>query len=632
MAADAQGFSKAGDGSQRDHGLVALVVGFLLLVAAVFATILLTVRQQQAYAMVSHTLEVENQIALVLSRLQDAETGERGFLLTGRPEFLQPYENAAANVPLDLARLRLLVADNPRQIAAVNRLAAVAGIREDLLRTAVAKFRVGESLPPEHFLRGRALMEQIRAIVERMKQEEGRLLAARTEGADRNATYIAAMLVISAMLVIALGLFAFVNSRRRLADAIRAGLALVEANRNMLREAEAREAAENQLRQMQKVEAVGQLTGGIAHDFNNMLAVVIGSLDLAAKRLEAGETVRAARNVDNAMDGARRAAQLTARLLAFSRQQALSPQPVDINKLVGGMSDLLLRTIGEQLRVETVLAGGLWRTFADPGQLENAIVNLCVNARDAMPEGGKLTIETSNAHLDDDYAAAHAGIDAGQYVMVSLTDTGSGMSPEVVERAFDPFFTTKAPGQGTGLGLSQVYGFVKQSRGHLKIYSEVGTGTTVKIYLPRFTGSALDRTMEPEAGDEALLPHARGETVLVVEDDERVRHVSVESLRSLGYTVVQAADAAQAMAVLTLQPAIQLLFTDVVMPDKNGRQLAEEALAARPQLKVLYTTGYTRNAIVHNGMLDADVAFLAKPFTIEQLARKVRRVLDEGAA
>jgi signal transduction histidine kinase/ActR/RegA family two-component response regulator len=632
MAAEAQDFSTAGRGLRRDPGLAALVVGFLLLVAAVLATILLTARQQQAYASVSHTLEAENQIALVLLRLQDAETGERGFLLTRRPEFLQPYENAAANVPLDLARLRILVADNPHQLAALARLTAVADAREDLLRAAVARFRAGETLPSEHFLRGRELMEEIRAIVQAMEREESRLLAERTDRADRNATYISGMLLASALLVIALGLFAFASSRRRLADAISGGIALAEANDAMKREADARLAAENQLRQLQKVEAVGQLTGGIAHDFNNMLAVIVGSLDMAAKRLEAGETARAAKNVDSAMDGARRAAQLTARLLAFSRQQALSPQPLDVNKLVGGMSELLLRTIGEQLRVETVLAGGLWRTFADPGQLENALVNLCVNARDAMPDGGKLTIETANAHLDDDYAAAHVGVEAGQYVLVSLTDTGTGMPPEVAERAFDPFFTTKAPGQGTGLGLSQVYGFVKQSRGHLKIYSEVGTGTNVKIYLPRFTGSAPERPPPPAEEEGAVLPHGRGETVLVVEDDERVRHVSVEALRSLGYVVVQAADAAQALAVLSLQPAIDLLFTDVVMPDKNGRQLAEEAVAARPGLKVLYTTGYTRNAIVHNGMLDAEVAFLAKPFTIEQLARKVRRVLDEGAA
>jgi CheY-like chemotaxis protein len=302
-----------------------------------------------------------------------------------------------------------------------------------------------------------------------------------------------------------------------------------------------------------------------------------------------------------------------------------------VNKLVGSMSELLRRTIGEQLRVETVLAGGLWRTFADSNQLENAIVNLCVNARDAMPGGGKLTIETANAHLDERYAAAHAEVEAGQYVMISVTDTGTGMSQDIVSRAFDPFYTTKGAGKGTGLGLSQVYGFVKQSSGHVKIYSEPGLGTTVKIYLPRLVGPTEEQSVR-DLGDIVAgeLPRAKGqEIVLVVEDDERVRHVSVDALRELGYTVVQAADANQALAVLTIQPVIDLLFTDVVMPDMNGRQLADAALEARPGLKVLFTTGYTRNAIVHNGTLDADVAFLAKPFTIEQLARKVRQVLDE---
>jgi CheY-like chemotaxis protein len=332
--------------------------------------------------------------------------------------------------------------------------------------------------------------------------------------------------------------------------------------------------------------------------------------------------------MDNAMEGAQRAAQLTSRLLAFSRQQPLSPQPLDANKLVGGMSELLRRTIGETLQMETVLAGGLWRTFVDPNQLESALVNLCVNARDAMPDGGKLTVETANGHLDDTYAAAHGEVTAGQYVVISVTDSGTGMPPEVAQRAFDPFYTTKGPGRGTGLGLSQVYGFVKQSRGHVKLYSEIGVGTTVKIYLPRHAGDR-DEDLPDHPAEMAELPRARaGETVLVVEDEERVRHISVDALRELGYTVIQASGAQQGLAMLTLQPRVDLLFTDVVMPDVNGRQLADQARAERPDLRVLFTTGYTRNAIVHNGTLDPDVAFLAKPFTIDQLARKVREVLD----
>jgi CheY-like chemotaxis protein len=267
----------------------------------------------------------------------------------------------------------------------------------------------------------------------------------------------------------------------------------------------------------------------------------------------------------------------------------------------------------------------------DPAQLENAVVNLCVNARDAMPDGGKLTIETSNAHLDDAYAASHAEVQPGQYVMISVSDTGMGMPLEVIERAFDPFFTTKGAGRGTGLGLSQVHGFVKQSQGHVKIYSEPGIGTAIKIYLPRSTSDL--ETPDSPARPAADLPHGRSdEIVLVVEDDERVRHLSVDALRELGYTVVQASDAAQALTVLAMQPRIDLLFTDVVMPNVDGRRLADQARAARPGLKVLYTTGYTKNAIVHNGMLDPGVAFIAKPFTIEQIALKVRAVLDAETA
>jgi CheY-like chemotaxis protein len=376
---------------------------------------------------------------------------------------------------------------------------------------------------------------------------------------------------------------------------------------------------------MQKMESIGQLTGGIAHDFNNMLAIVIGSLDLAKRRIEK-DPAKAETCIDNAMQGAERAAQLTSRLLAFSRQQPLAPRVVDANRLVGGMSELLRRTIGETIRFETVLAGGLWPAFIDSGQLESAIVNLSVNARDAMPEGGKLTIETSNTHLDDEYAAQHSEVTAGQYVMVSVTDTGTGMPADVIERAFDPFFTTKGVGKGTGLGLSQVFGFVKQSGGHVKIYSEPGVGTTIKLYLPRHHGMA---EVAEELAHGVDLPQAReGEIILVVEDEDRVRQLSVDTLRELGYIVIHASNGRHALEKLDTHPHIDLLFTDVIMPEMNGRKLADAARERRPGLKVLYTTGYTKNAIVHNGMLDHDVNFLAKPFTVTQLAVKVRQVLD----
>jgi signal transduction histidine kinase len=392
-------------------------------------------------------------------------------------------------------------------------------------------------------------------------------------------------------------------------------------------EVHARSKVEEQLRQVQKMEAVGQLTGGIAHDFNNMLAVILGGLNLLQRKLARGET-DVERFIEGAIDAAQRAATLTQRLLAFSRQQPLSPEPLIINKLVAGMSELLDRTLGEHVKVETVLAAGLWQVKADPAQLENAILNLAVNARDAMPGGGRLTIETLNAFVDDAYAQEYA-IEAGQYVLIAVADTGAGMAPEVIAKAFDPFFTTKGAGRGTGLGLSQVYGFVRQSGGHVKIYSELGVGTSVKIYLPRLYGEAA----ATEQAKRLATVHRglRSEIILVVEDEERVRALSVEALRELGYGVVEASGPRQALRMLDEGQQVTLLFTDVVMPDMSGRQLADRARGKRPNLKVLYTTGYTRNAIVHNGMLDPGTNLLTKPFSIEELAAKVRKILDDGA-
>lgn len=388
--------------------------------------------------------------------------------------------------------------------------------------------------------------------------------------------------------------------------------------------ASARAAAETQVRQLQKMEAVGQLTGGIAHDFNNMLAVVIGGLDMIERRIAAGRG-DVGRYVEAAKDGATRAAALTQRLLAFSRQSPLSPEPVEGNRLITDLTELLTRTLGEPIAVETVLSAGLWRAEADRGQLENAIVNLAVNARDAMLDGGKLTIETANAHVGDDYAR-EADMAAGQYVMIAVTDTGTGMASDVLAKAFEPFFTTKPVGRGTGLGLSQVFGFVRQSRGHVRIYSEPDVGTTVRLYLPRFYGE--EPTPTPRATMQPVRRGEPGETVLVVEDEPRVRSFSVEVLRDLGYGVLHASNGAEALALLEEGVRVTLLFTDVVMPGMTGRELADRALAMRPDLRVLYTTGYTRNAVVHNGVLDPGTRLLPKPFGVDELARKVREALD----
>jgi signal transduction histidine kinase/CheY-like chemotaxis protein len=405
---------------------------------------------------------------------------------------------------------------------------------------------------------------------------------------------------------------------------------LAAANASLETRIKEREKAEEALRQAQKMEAIGQLTGGVAHDFNNLLQVIIGNLDGLRRRAGAHyDGIRPM--VEAAVRGAERAATLTQRLLAFSRRQPLAPRPIEVNKLVAGLSDLLHRTLGETISVETVLAGGVWRVSADANQLESALLNLAVNARDAMPEGGKLTVETANAYLDEDYAAQYEEVRAGQYVAIAVTDTGTGMTKETLQKAFDPFFTTKEVGKGSGLGLSQVYGFVKQSGGHVKIYSELGAGTTVKLYLPRLLGAeaAADAQAEPRA----VPAGASSELVLMVEDDEDVRANTVAMLRELGYGVLEATDGATALRLLEAEPHVRLLFTDVGLPGNlNGRQLADEARRRRPDLPVLFTTGYARNAIVHQGRLDPGVELIGKPFTYAALAAKIRQVLDGAGA
>ena len=390
-----------------------------------------------------------------------------------------------------------------------------------------------------------------------------------------------------------------------------------------------REQAEEALRQSQKMEAVGQLTGGIAHDFNNLLTVIAGNVDVARRHLgEAGEP-RVLRALGNALVGAERAATLTQRLLAFSRRQPLNPRPIDVNRLVTGMSELLHRTLGETVAVETMLAAGLWRVEVDPNQLENAVLNLAVNARDAMPDGGKLTIETANIRIDREAAGRPGQVPPGQYVSLCVSDNGSGMSAETVHRAFEPFFTTKEVGKGTGLGLSMVYGFVTQSGGHVQIHSEEGQGTTVRIYLPRLAGDAAEA--EPQA-EQRVPEGAHDETILVCEDDDDVRAYTVEILRELGYRVLEAHDAAAALRLLGRPEAkVDLLFTDVVLPGgTTGAELAREARRLRPELGILFTTGYARDAIVHHGRLDPGVELITKPFAYAELAARIREMLDRA--
>ena len=602
---------------------VTAVLAALMLAAAFW----LGARNKTDDAWVQHSLAVRAQLIRVLSLVQSAETGQRGFLLTGRDDYLEPYTRAGHELPLNLDRLADLVTDNPRQVAATADLRQLVRQKVDELGSTVNASKAGhqgEALAIVNDDNGFRLMLEIRQKIAAMEAEEDRLLTERQESATRSGLLLQAGVAIAFLLIAILGALIARFTRQAFSTLAATKDRLLVSNDQLLEQMNRREEVENQLRQSQKMQAIGQLTGGIAHDFNNMLGVIMGAHDLILRRIRKGD-FGIERFVEAAANAAERAALLTQRLLAFARQQPLAPQPIDANKMISGMSELLKSTLGEHIQIEAVTAAGLWTVNADAQQLESAILNVSINARDAMPEGGKLTIETANAHLDEAYCRQNPEIEPGQFVMIAITDTGTGMDPAVAARVFDPFFTTKPTGKGTGLGLSQVYGFVKQSHGHIKIYSEVGAGTTVKIYLPRLTGDAKE--VKP-AAIEPVRTGDRSEIILVVEDDSLMRRLTSEALHELGYTVFDSDSAANALAIIDREPKVTLLFTDVVMPDINGKKLADEAFRRRPGLKVLFTTGYTANAVVHGGVLDAGVNFISKPFTLDQLASKVRAVLD----
>jgi signal transduction histidine kinase len=523
--------------------------------------------------------------------------------------------------------LATLIADDPAQRESVGRMRQLTADNLRELKSTIDARKAGD---PEGALAivnsdsGQRMMNEESALALTMEREENQVLARRRASATTFGVLLQAGAGAALLLICAAAALGGLLTRRSFRELEAARDQLVASNEQLVQQQTRREAAECQLRRVQKMEAIGQLSGGIAHDFNNMLGVISGSLDVMRRHI-AKDDFKIERYIGAALEATKRSAALTHRLLAFARQQPLSPEPLDANRMIANMSDLLRSTLGEHIHVETVNAGGLWITKADAHQLENAILNIAINGRDAMREGGRLTIETANAHLDEACARANAEVEPGQFVMIAISDTGAGMTPETIARAFEPFFTTKPAGTGTGLGLSQVFGFVKQSRGHIKIYSEVGAGTTIKIYLPRFIG-------EPKALAPASTAPAQGgsaqEVVLVVEDDALMRRITTESLRELGYTVLDSENAAQALAVLKCHANVSLLFTDIVMPEVNGKKLADEALGRWPGLKVIYTTGYTPNAVVHGGVLDPGVQLLVKPFTLEQLATKVRSVLD----
>ncbi|MGJ0512242.1 CHASE3 domain-containing protein [Methylocystis sp.] len=612
-------------------GLFGIALGFAVLALASYVAVRAEMQRREAGAWLRHTIQVQSDLYQLYGLLQAAESGQRGFIITQDERYLDASAEAVRKLPLVVDRLSESLRDNPQQLAAVAELRPLIGARVQIIDESIADMRalqIDKAVQLVKSGRGKALMDRLHAIIDTMVENEQNLIEKRErEVSEAGGEFDAAIWAIGGI-IFALGAFSLLNAQKQM-DALQTSRdSLKTAYDQLIGETTRREALESQLRQSQKLEALGHLTGGIAHDFNNMLGVIVASLHLLRRKL-ANSNEDCIQLIDSAMDGADRATAMVRRLLAFSRRQPLSPRPLDPNKFVASVSDMVRRALGEKIELETVLAGGLWATKIDQHELESAIVNLAVNARDAMPDGGKLTIETANCYLDDAYASENMEVNPGQYVMIAVTDTGQGMPPEVLSRAFDPFFTTKPAGKGTGLGLSQVHGFVKQSGGQVKIYSELGRGTCIKLYLPRFNHVEAPAELPLPPPRPLELPLGRPEElVLIVEDDDTARRVTAQGVRELGYSVLEAANGREAIDIIRRRADIALMVTDVVMPDMDGARLAREAVFRRHSLRVLFITGYTRHAIVHNGVLDQDVKLLTKPFTLEQLAVKMREILD----
>jgi signal transduction histidine kinase/CheY-like chemotaxis protein len=716
--------------ASRRASAIAIAPTAVLLIASASLILVSSYRLRASRDLVLDTYDVISIARSLLSSVRDAEANQRGYLITGRAEYLTPYRDAVTDIPRLLTRLRELAGDNPEQQRRMKALTDATNVELAQLASTI------DSLQKSGFTAARAAMIaeadhqttlDIARIIKEIIGQEQAILNARIATADqteRRTLMVAVGTMFAALIVLAIAqvLLARRNAQLERADATAAlKSALLQATLDHTREGIVAFNAQGDLlafnqrffdhldlpknlavegtafesllnadsphlpvapltahfrspqhradqdvmfqskigartveigthatsdggvllssvdvtqrvqteaaaAQAQKMEAIGQLTGGVAHDFNNLLQIIRSNLDLVSKQMD--EHPRAKQRIDNALAGVERAAQLTRQLLAFARRQPLEPRPVNLGRMVTEMSDLLRRTLGEQIEIETVVSGGLWNTLADAAQIENALLNLAINSRDAMPDGGKLTIELSNASLDEEYADHHADVTPGQYVLLAVTDTGTGMPPEVIARAFEPLFTTKPEGRGTGLGLAQVYGFVRQTGGHIKIYSEVGHGTTVKMYLPR--------TMQAEERDTPEMPEpivGGAETVLVVEDDTQVRRGAVDILGTLGYRVLQAASIEYALEMLEKGGRIDLLFTDVVMPGPlKAADLAKRARELQPHIAILFTSGYTENAIIHNRQLDAGMSLVGKPYRREDLARKVRAALDTTKA
>jgi signal transduction histidine kinase/ActR/RegA family two-component response regulator len=617
------------------HARTFVFLSFGFVAGAGSATAYLAARTGEADFWVAHTLKVEGTALALLNSVEDADLAQRDFLITGQEQYLAQANEAYRAITSTMSELKQLTSDNPVQQAALAELEGLIGGRLDRIQSTLALAQEGQREKAFGMVKSGLdadSKKKVAPAISAFQDRERGLLAERQ--ATSATLRIWLLVLIFSSLAAAIGLAALLWRQAQTGvDRLRARTAELEAEAKLRRE------TEDKLRQAQKLEAVGQLSGGIAHDFNNILTVILGNLDTLRRRLSnpsprQGEfSAGLLKLVESASQGAASAAKLTHRLLAFARQQPLAPVKLDLNQLVSGLTELLRRTLGETIELECILGGGLWPTFADANEFESALLNLCLNSRDAMPTGGKLTIETSNAYLDEAYAAQFESVAPGQYALLSVTDTGTGIAAGAFPHIFEPFFTTKARGMGSGLGLAMVYGFVKQSGGHMRLYSEPGHGTTAKIYLPRLV-QAEEIRAAPAARptDGSPVPRAaRQETVLIVEDSQGVREYATSALEELGYSVIEAGSTEEALRVLEGPAQVDLLFTDIVLPDANGRELSEMALKLRPNLAVLFTTGYTRNAIIHQQRLDADVEFLNKPYTQRELAIKIRNVLDSKA-
>jgi signal transduction histidine kinase/ActR/RegA family two-component response regulator len=695
----------------------AVPLTFLLLIA-IFQFTSAVPEARQTRAETSASFQTLRDVSVVDEAVQDAERGQRGFLITGREGYLEPYDHAVTVLPALMTRLRADVQEDTSQLDRLLSLQAHLTTKMNELAATIAAynssgFGAAKSIVDTDL--GRDSMNAILTDLAEITNAESMRLSARSaqaQQAERQITtgfaiggLISAFALISGALLLGFAhgrVAASEQTLRSTLDSVREGVATFDGSGRLLSwnepfvrlldlgsvpltrnqpvtigeetssgaaevlgriselEATARRTgrpalvtyrtprgailevfhnrvadgyvmtvldvsdqrqAEEALRQAQKLESLGLMTGAVAHDFNNLLTIIIGSLSFL--RRDAGKDRRTSQRIDMIETAAQRGARLTGQLLAFARRQPLQPAVVNLGRVMQEILPLVRRAVGDDIVVESVVAAGLWNTTIDPDQFQSAVLNLAINSLHAMPNGGKLTIEVANAALDETYAALHAEVEPGQYVVFAMTDTGEGMDTATLTRAMDPFFTTKPAGLGTGLGLPQVYGFVKQSGGHIKLYSEVGEGTTVRIYLPRALQMESRETPRPTG-----LSVTGTEMILLVDDDEIVRTTVAAMLEDLGYGVRSASDGAQALEILASDSDIALLFTDVVMPVMGGRALAEKALAIRPTLRVLFTSGYTENAIVHNGRLDQGVELLSKPYDRERLAAKLRRVLD----